>query len=284
METTSKTTDFLWRTTPTQAEFIAAAETYDVPATTAAAAWRNLASGQAAGVAFSGKLASGKDTVAPLLLARLGVTDPAWVGFSHPLKQEITELIGVIRSAAFVIRRKGAPSAAELITERFEVDADSARTVTELLWDEMRRDAEDNANSARLTGWSRTEAIRAVLQFWGTEVRRAADPLFWVRKAACQVYNMLADGRHVQITDLRFMNEAVAANNAGLVTVRVDVTPETQRNRLRTRDALHVTAGAAAHPSETELDSFDRFTVRVSNDGPLDETVETVYRRLAGRR
>ena len=278
METTNNTTAFLWRPPPPRAEFIATAETYDVPATTAAAAWRNLASGQAAGIAFSGKLASGKDTVAPLLLARLGVTDPAWVGFSHPLKQEITELIGIVLHAAFVLRRKGAPDAAELIMERFDVDADSARTVTELLWDELRKDG------TRLTGWSRTETIRTVLQFWGTEVRRAADPLFWVRKAACQVYDMLANGRHVQITDLRFMNEAVAANNAGLVTVRVDVTPETQRTRLRTRDALQVTAGTAEHPSETELDSFDRFTVRVSNDGPLEETVETVYRQLAAGR
>ena len=176
METTNNTTAFLWRQPPPQAEFVATAETYDVPATTAAAAWRNLATGQAAGIAFSGKLASGKDTVAPLLLARLGVTDPAWVGFSHPLKQEITELIGIVLHAAFVLRRKGAPDAAGLIVERFDVDADSARTVADLLWDELRKDGN------RLTGWSRTETIRAVLQFWGTEVRRAADPLFWVRK------------------------------------------------------------------------------------------------------
>ena len=268
-------TGFLWRPSPPRAEFLDAASTYDVPPSTAAAAWRNLASGDAAGAAFSGKLASGKDTVAPLLLARLDVTDPAVVGFSHPLKREVTELVGVVDAAV------DAPHAAEQVAERFAVGLAAAETVTDMLWADVHGAAEC---SAGLSGWSRTAAVRAVLQFWGTEVRRAADPLFWVRRAARQVYDMLAAGRHVQVTDLRFLNEAVAADAAGLVTVRVDVTCETQRARLRARDGLDVTSAAASHPSETELDGFDGFRVRVSNDGPLDDTVDAAYRQLTGNR
>ena len=273
---TTNNTELLWRQPPPQAEYIAAAETYDVPATTAATAWRNLATGQAAGIAFSGKPASGKDTVAPRVLARLGVAVPGRVGFTWALKREVTGLISVVREVATARPRINDEAAVAQLTELYGVDNVHARAVTELLWDEVRID------NTGLTGETRNGTVRALLHYWGTDVRRTADPMYWVRKPTRQLYDMLAAGRYVQITDLRFRNEAVAVDIAGLVTARLDVTPETQQLRSRDRGATVDTA-TVAYPSE-ELDSFEGFTVRVSNDGPLDETVETVYRQLAGRR
>jgi hypothetical protein len=63
-----------------------------------------------------------------------------------------------------------------------------------------------------------TPEIRALLQWWGTELRREQDEDYWVKKGMEMVHEAAAYSDLVVITDVRFANEAdLIRANGGLV-------------------------------------------------------------------
>lgn len=101
---------------------------------------------------------------------------------------------------------------------------------------------------------------RRVLQWWGTEYRRAQDPLYWIK----QLETRLAyEPSKVVITDLRFLNEADFVERHDGVIWRVD-RPGVERMN---------------HVSETELDSIipDRI---INNNGDLQNLARQVLAAL----
>lgn len=101
---------------------------------------------------------------------------------------------------------------------------------------------------------------RRVLQWWGTEYRRAQDPLYWIK----QLETRLAyEPSKVVITDLRFLNEADFVERHDGVIWRVD------RPGVERMD----------HVSETELDSIipDRI---INNNGDLQNLARQVLAAL----
>lgn len=74
--------------------------------------------------------------------------------------------------------------------------------------------------------------IRKLLQWWGTEYRRAEDPDYWSKKGIAEAVRLDA-GKHIQlvvITDVRFANEALAIQDAGGKVYEV-VAPSAMRKR-----------------------------------------------------
>lgn len=254
-------------------------------------------------LAVSGKIAAGKDTVAPLALAEAGVDDVAHVRFAQPLKDELSEIVDEVAAASSL------EQAARWVRERFAVPAEQARELAATLWPLVRM--HDAAGRGRvlarlrwavavarrrakprrvvaataaawresrveLTGWSRAPEARVAQQYLGTDVRRAQDELHWIRKALVLVLSAVADGRSVCVTDPRYPNEVEALRAAGFVVVRVDVDPEVQWARLRARDGTDPDPARLYHASETALDEYDAFDARFSNDGELGDTVARV--------
>jgi hypothetical protein len=73
--------------------------------------------------------------------------------------------------------------------------------------------------------------------------------------------------------------EADAVRAAGFLLVRVEASAEIRGRRLTARDGLRLQPETAEHPTETELDDYDRFHVRVVNDdrpGAADEVAATI--------
>jgi hypothetical protein len=112
-----------------------------------------------------------------------------------------------------------------------------------------------------------------LLQWWGTEYRRAQDPEYWARQWKAAI-NPKAD--IVLSTDMRFINEAWTVKSVGGVTVQVN-----RRNEDGTvfidpaRDANHV--------SETQLDGFNydyKITVKTGDLALLDEWAITLVQYL----
>lgn len=60
--------------------------------------------------------------------------------------------------------------------------------------------------------------FRALMQEYGTEVRRADDPYHWTKKWARTASEC---DKHVCVDDIRFLNEAECVKNAGGVLVRL---------------------------------------------------------------
>lgn len=86
-----------------------------------------------------------------------------------------------------------------------------------------------------------------LLQWWGTEYRRAQDSQYWVKQWKATI-NPQADV--VVTTDMRFKNEAAAIKEVGGYTVNVV--------RLNQDGSIYVDPSRpATHPSEIDLDGYN---------------------------
>jgi len=86
-----------------------------------------------------------------------------------------------------------------------------------------------------------------LLQWWGTELRRAQDPNYWVKKTFVAIPK---NADIVMITDVRFPNEADAVKQQGGYTINVQ--------RLREDGQPYYSGDRPAdHISETALDGYN---------------------------
>ena len=111
--------------------------------------------------------------------------------------------------------------------------------------------------------------VRALLQEYGTDVRRADDLRYWVKKVARWVEDCRP--QRLVVPDVRFRNEAEFVRAPGGRYVQVD--------RPRAEPAALDT-----HASESELDGVEPDYV-VRNDGTLEDLerrVEVMARELFG--
>lgn len=258
---------------------------------TAAAAAQVVAAGKLPLLSISGRLASGKDSVALAVYERLaadGVVNMEQVehlSFAKPLKQEMNRLLVIARAA---------PSAADAVIEVAAalsmpaphvfalIDFVSNGALTAPAWKVAHKVAPKVAwrhTLARFAGqdaYSRTPGMRRALQFLGTEVRRSADDLYWVKKAQAAAIEAVGAGKACFFTDCRFPNEVEGMQVIGIPVLRLVISPETQIARLAGRDGLAPDPAALSHASEVALDDFDAFDWFVDNEQPFDEVVAEV--------
>lgn len=152
---------------------------------------------------LSGRYGSGKDTAAGLLCRRLG---PAWgvASFAAAIRREIAAaLLGGDWPAAM-------PPA-------------------------LRREL-DGVTTLELADKPTTPRARRLLQWWGTDYRRAADREHWVRRLLWS----LDPERCYVISDVRFANEARAVRALGGVVWRLerDMARGCERERLHASERL----------------------------------------------
>lgn len=254
------------------AHLVDVAAEYGIDTDIAAAAGAQLATGHIAALGINGKLASGKDTVAPAVMETLGIDDAVHVFYAKPLKAEMARIIGIIESS-------GTPQqAARNLWGGMDIPLTQAAEFVRWFFNDT-RDAGHG-----LDGYSRTPAVRSALQFHGTEVRRSQDEEYWVKQALRPAFDAMAAGRSAYITDVRFPNEVLGAQRVGFTVVRLQVTRATQVARLSARDGLEPDLAALNHVSETALDDYQGFNAVIDNNGTLEETVAAVAALVDGAR
>ncbi len=229
----------------------------------AAEAARRIMTREVSLLGFSGKLASGKDSVAAGVVRRLRLDPVLHYSFAHPLKDEVDTVLNLLRTG----REGDIPPL---------LDVREGVPLTELLDLARVALAEDPGCDAR----TRTPAIRRVLQHWGTEIRRAQDYDYWVKSATRTILTHAATGTNVFYTDGRFPNEISSSRQIGFVVFRLQVDPLVQAERLSHRDGIGLDPLAQQHPSETALDHFDQFDLKVDNNGPFEQTVSHIVNWL----
>jgi len=222
-------------------------------------------------VGFSGKIGAGKDTVAPLAFDFLQDRDLVRTdSFGLNLKEEFGELI------TLVLHQSNESSAAKIVANRFGVPRDQALDVVGMIWEEV--------HSGVLTnGFAKTPASRRGLQHWATEIRRAQDPLHWVKPVIGRTIDAAARGVSTQLTDVRFLTEVWGVLDMGGFAVRLDVSRSEQRRRVFERDGIEISETARLHSSETELDGFEHFTTRVQTEDhdSVEQVAEASARAVA---
>jgi hypothetical protein len=110
--------------------------------------------------------------------------------------------------------------------------------------------------------------VRRILQWWGTEYRRAQDADYWTKAWSRKIGQFDLKNVHVLIDDVRFMNELNVIREHGGLIVKIE------------RPGFD---GANNHASETSLDEYHGWDRIIVNDGTLVEfkqKVETLARSL----
>ena len=170
-------------------------------------------------IGLIGPIGAGKTTLAQRLVDQWGFTR---IGFADVLKDEVARTIP--RTLRAYVRAMYPDTAEE------NVDGHVHR----LLW------------------LARDEFSRSLLQEWGTELRRADDPDYWVR----QWVDRARPFPRVVVDDVRFPNEAQMIHTLGGMLIRVQRTSA---------------ASPQTHPSETALATWQAIDHRLVNDGTIEE-------------
>jgi chloramphenicol 3-O-phosphotransferase len=245
------------------ADYIDYARTCSIPYDIAHAAAERMRTDPPVLLACSGKLVAGKDTIPPAVYQALDrpMGNVVHLYYAAAVKDDLDVMLEALRDDR------------DDDLGRFGIDRAKAEHLADLLLDEL---AADPAVTAR----TRTPGIRAALQFFGTDVRRAQDDDYWVKRALAPAVVAVSEGRDVYFSDIRFPNEVLGAQRLGFHVVRLEVTAETQRRRLLERDNLEPDPASITHPSETALDSFDGFDQVLDNNGALSHSVERIVAAL----
>ena len=111
---------------------------------------------------------------------------------------------------------------------------------------------------------------RTLLQWWGTDYRRAQDVNYWVRQLTARLHREQPDV--ALITDVRFPNEVDAIHQAGGYVIKV--------TRTTPPDVL-----VPSHPSEDELSDYTGwdFEIKAKDMAELRKQAEAIYRKIAGK-
>ena len=112
-------------------------------------------------LATSGKMAAGKDAVADAVEEILQPETTAHVSMAGPLKAEIS----------MMLRAYDAKTPLEEVAKATGVKLGLVKEAFSLL----------KGQEPGATGYTRTVQVRGLLQFWGTDVRRAMNPDYWTR-------------------------------------------------------------------------------------------------------
>ena len=216
----------------------------------------NMRAGDARGFLVSGAQASGKDTIAPAVLAQAGlVGTPARV--AHAIRAEMKSILHVISQSSSVELAR-----AEIIAN-FDVHDDSAALYTNLFFEAVQ------ADPTSVDVHERTETMRRALQWHGGE-GKTHRPGYWVKRAYQAVIPMLAQGNTVYLTDGRFAGEVDAGRTFGIYTVRLFVPESIRCERIEGRDGFSPSVASLRHPGEIGLDSYWGFDLELDNSANFE--------------
>ena len=198
-------------------------------------------------IGFAGKAASGKTTAANFLKTML-VGETLVIPMAMVLRDEVEAFLRRIGADRHVPLVHG--SQEDKVTV-FQVDTVRALAACSE-WAHFlkeHRDIQDQPGLSAVT-------VRRILQWWGTEYRRARDPDYWTKAWGRKAGQYDLSHAHILVDDVRFMNELEVIKATGGLIVKIE------------RPGC---LGANNHASETSLDDFAAWDAIVVNAGTLEE-------------
>lgn len=227
-------------------------------------------------VAVSGKKGSGKDTFTAALAERMG-KPYIMHAFAYELKNQAQSIFD------YLVAEYEGDLTDDQIVKRIikKYDMAGIPNVERNLKKLMRGIYDDLEHQISPNSYKRSPGVWQGLQLLGTDIRRAQDPDYWVKKTVSHVIKVLAEGTSVYVSDVRFGNELKSMEILGAPTIRMDVSPEVQRQRLIGRDGSSPSHEALIHPSETELDDAE-FDFVIDNNGgiSIEDNVSLVIDKI----
>jgi len=105
--------------------------------------------------------------------------------------------------------------------------------------------------------------VRVLMQNYGTEVRRADDPDYWVKRWSDKVHS---NDSNVVTDDVRFLNEADAVREAGGVVIRIVKNGQTSTD---------------SHASEVEMNQIEPDFTIYADEGRHDSIADNIDRVIS---
>lgn len=206
-------------------------------------------------IGFSGKIASGKSTTSQEVMNKLvGKGNYKKISFADALRSEVQELLNHAYNNTL-----------DYDYFDYTVSGDDRDKIIKI----SQQAIEDNNGELPLST-SRLPAVRELMQYWGTSVRRKNNNNYWIDKTRDKIRELHLAKYHVVIDDTRFYNEATfIINQLNSLLIRLDVNKENQKKRIQSRFKNQPEVLSQInlyHISETELDDFPFFDIRVNND------------------
>lgn len=203
-------------------------------------------------IGIAGKAASGKTTAAGYLQRFLG-EETLIVPMAMVLRDEVVEFLRTCGGDEHVPLVYGSQ---EEKVQLFRVATDRARRACPR-WDDflaVNREIQDHPGMSAVT-------VRRLLQWWGTEYRRAKDPDYWTKAWGHKIEQYPLDRMHILVDDVRFLNEVAVIRAHGGRIVKIE------------RPGF---LGANNHSSETSLDDYREWDAVIRNDGSLEQLADRV--------
>ncbi len=198
-------------------------------------------------IGFAGKAASGKTTAAKHLQAILG--DKIQVlPMASMLRREVEAFLRQVGAADKVALLYGDQQDK---LAHFEIDEHRAGLQCPA-WGGFVAENRDIQQHSGMT----TLSVRRILQWWGTEYRRAQDPDYWTKAWEAALTELPDRNAHILVDDVRFHNEVDAVQRNGGVLIRVE------------RPGFN---GANDHSSENSLDDFNGWNMILRNNDSLEQ-------------
>lgn len=207
-------------------------------------------------IGFAGKAASGKTTAAKHLLEQSD-TNIVILPMAQVLREEVENFI----------RQVGSEDQVPLIygdqddkVQIFHINEQLAREQCPVWSNFMvaHQDIQDQPGQSAVS-------VRRILQWWGTEYRRAQDHDYWIKawEKKLQEYDLTTT--HVLVDDVRFVNELNIIKKHGGIFIKIE------------RPGFD---GANNHSSENSLDHYDHWDLVIENDGSLEEFLTQAEKRI----
>lgn len=206
-------------------------------------------------IGFAGKAASGKTTAAGFIRERKD--NAVILPMAQMLREEVESFLALV----------GADEGKNLVygdqedkIRIFHVATDKALELCPCWNDFVDRNQElqDRPGATAVT-------IRRILQWWGTEYRRAQDPDYWTKAWERKLRDFDLEKTHLLVDDVRFVNELEVIRNNGGRFVRI------------VRPGFN---GANNHSSENSLDHFNDWDLVINNSGGLEHFRRQVIGQL----
>jgi hypothetical protein len=122
----------------------------------------------------------------------------------------------------------------------------------------------------------KTNHHRAMLQEIGESFRNTIDKYVWVN----YLVNSSSGIKKVVVDDLRYLSELEGLTNASFTIVRIEVSPEIQKNRVN-KIYGEITEDKFSHISEIELDNYP-FKYIIDGSGSKEEMILSLDQVLRG--
>jgi len=203
-------------------------------------------------IGFAGKAASGKTTAAKHLATRLAGQSLV-IPMAMVLRDEVEAFLRAVGAEEYVPLVYGCQDDK---LRKFAIDEKRARSFCPQ-WSQFiseHAEIQDQPGRTVLT-------VRRILQWWGTEYRRAQDPDYWTKAWAHKVSGYDLARTHILIDDVRFMNELAVIKGLGGKIVKID------------RPGF---AAGGNHASETSLDEYTDWDAVILNDGSLEAFLQKI--------